>query len=73
MVTGGSSGEPENFSTWRTQDKSYVFGNIKQTCNLYLAVVHIWDKHFGFPFVPKKDPMPGKCMIHNLVDYGDEE
>jgi hypothetical protein len=58
MGTGGGPGVPENFATWETQDESYVLLYTQQDANLYLAVVHIWDKLYGFPFVPRRDPMP---------------
>ena len=41
----------------------------QQASNLYLAVVHIWDKLYGFPFVPRRDPMPEDCTIDNIVDF----
>ena len=74
MGTGGGAGAPENFSTWQTRDKTYVSTYIQQATNLYLTVVHIWDKQVGFPFVPKRDPMPVDCMIDDPafdVEQGD--
>ncbi len=72
--TGGGPGAPENFSTWQTQDETYVSQYTQQSCNLYLAVVDIWDKQFGFPFVPRRDPMPDNCMIDDIVNFkGGEE
>jgi hypothetical protein len=73
LGTGGSPGAPENFSTWQTQGEGYMSQNTQQACNIYLVVVHIWDKQFEFPFVPKKDPMPDNCMIDDIVDFGDGE
>ena len=72
MGTGGGAGAPENFSTWQTRDETHVSTYIQQATNLYLAVVHIWDKQFGFPFVPKRDPMPRDCMIDDST-FGVEQ
>jgi hypothetical protein len=33
------------------------------------VVVHIWDKLYGFPFLPRIDPMPDKCIIDDHVDF----
>jgi hypothetical protein len=46
---------------------------MRQDFNLYLAVVHIWDKLYGFPFVPRRDPLPEECMIDDPVDFEYEE
>ncbi len=73
MGTGGGSGAPENFSTWPTCDETHVSTYIQQNTNLYLAVVHIWDKQFGFPFVPKRDPMPVDCMIDTPAAFAVEQ
>ncbi len=52
MRTGGGPGAPKNFATWETWDESYVSLYTQQDAYLYLVVVHIWDKQYGFPFVP---------------------
>jgi hypothetical protein len=74
MGTGGGPRAPENFSTWKTWDETYVSQYTQHLSHLYLAVVHIWDKQFGFPFVPKRDPMSDDCMIDDIVEFpGGEE
>jgi hypothetical protein len=75
MGTGGGPGAPKNFFTWETWDESYVLLYTQQDANLYLAMIHIWDKLYGFPFVPRtrRDPMPDKCMIDDPVDFEYEE
>jgi hypothetical protein len=40
---------------------------MQQASNLYLAVVHIWDKIYGFPLVPQRDPMSDHCMIDDPI------
>ncbi len=67
MGTGDGPGAPKNFATWETRDESYVSLYTQHDANLYLAVVHIWDKQYGFPFVPRRDPMPDHCMIDELL------
>jgi hypothetical protein len=44
MGTGGGPGAPKNFATCETQAESYMSLYMQQDANLYLAVVHIWDK-----------------------------
>ncbi len=73
MWTGGGPGAPENFATWETWDESYILLYMQQDANLYLAVVHIWDKLYGFPFVPRRDSMPDDCMIDDPVEFEYEE
>jgi hypothetical protein len=73
MGTGGGPGAPKNFATWQTRDESYVSQYTQCLSHLYLAVVHIWDKQFGFPFVLKMDPMPDDCMIDDIVEFGGGE
>jgi hypothetical protein len=74
MGTGDGPGAPENFSTWQTWDETYVSQYTQHLSHLYLTVVHIWDKQFGFPFVSKMDPMPDDCMIDDVIDFaGGEE
>ncbi len=73
MGTGGGPGAPENFSTLQTWDETYVSHYTQHLSHLYLAVVHIWDKQFGFPFVPNMDPMPGNCMIDDVIEFAGRE
>ncbi len=51
LGTGGGPGVPKNFATWETRDESYASLYMQQDANLYLVVVHIWDKLYDFPFV----------------------
>jgi hypothetical protein len=69
MGTGGGPGVPKKFATWETRDESYVLLYMQQDANLYLAVVHTWDKLYDFPFVPRKDPMPDNSMIDDPIDF----
>ncbi len=73
MRTGGGPGVPQNFAKWETRDESCILFYTQQDANLYLTVVHIWDKLYGFLFVPTRDPMPDKCMIDDPVDFEYEE
>jgi hypothetical protein len=57
MGTGCGPGAPKNFATWETRDEN---------ANLYLVVVHIRDKLYGFPFVQRRDPMPALSLLADL-------
>jgi len=73
MGTGGGPGAPKNFLTWETRDESYVALYTQQASGSYLAVVHIWDKNYGFPLVSRRDPMPDHCMIDDTIDGANED
>ncbi len=75
MGTGGGPGAPRNVATWETRDESYILLYTQQDANLHLAVIRIWDNLYGFPFVPRRDPMPDDCMIDDPIDfeYGKEQ
>ena len=63
MGTGGGPGDDANFAAWQQQDECNVVRYTNQLSNIYLSVVHSWDKQFGFPFVSVKDNIPSECTI----------
>ncbi len=75
MGTGGGSGAPKNFAMWETWDVNYISLYMQQDANSYLLAVHIWNKLYGFPFFPRRVPMPDDCMVDDPLDfeYGKEE
>jgi hypothetical protein len=44
-----------------------------QPSNIYLSVVHSWDKQFGFPFVSVKDALPTECAIDSSFDFSQQD
>ena len=38
---------------------------LEQANQLYLAIIHIWDKDRGYAFIVSKYPMPDNCQIYN--------
>ncbi len=69
MGTGGGPGDDENFAAWQQRDECNVVWYTNQPSNIYLSVVHSWDKQFGFPFVAVKDPLPVECAIDSSFDF----
>ncbi len=52
MGTGGGSGLPENYVVWQERDETTITGYIPQiAADLYLTVVHMWDRMYDYPFV----------------------
>ncbi len=75
MGTGGGPGDDANFAAWQQRDECNVVRYTNQPSNIYLSVVHSWDKQFGFPLVSVKDPLPMECAIDSSFDLsgiGDE-
>ena len=68
MGTGGGPGDDANFAAWQQRDECNVVHYTNQSAHIYLSVVHIWDKQFGFPFVSFKDPLPLECAIDSSFD-----
>jgi hypothetical protein len=63
MGTGGGTGAPEGFSVWENRHEAYVVNYDVQPCNIYLSLVYMWDKQYGYCFVDKKDQLPPDCAI----------
>ena len=66
--TGGGPGAPENFAAWKERDETNVIKYSQQASNIYLSVVHMWDKMFQFPFVRERSPMPEGCVIDDACE-----
>ncbi len=56
MGTGGGPGNDANFAAWQHRDECNVVRYTNQPSNIYLLVIHSWDKQFSVPFVAVKDP-----------------
>ncbi len=64
MGTGGGSGMPENYLIWQERDETMITGCISQiTADLYLTVVHIWDRMHDYPFVAIREQIPQEARI----------
>jgi hypothetical protein len=72
MGTGGGPGDDANFAAWQQRDECNVVRYTNQPSNIYLSVVHSWDKAFGFPFVSVKDPLPTECAIDSSFDFSQD-
>ena len=68
MGTGGGPGDDANFAAWQQRDECHVVRYTTQPSNIYLSLVHTWDKQFGYPFVSLKDPLPNECAIDSIFD-----
>ena len=76
--TGGGPGADENFAAWeqRCETNVVTYTTGSQPSLIYLSVVHMWDKHYDFPFVTVKDTMPiGYCVDDDFGknDFNDED
>ena len=62
--TGGRSSSDENYVAWQQRNECHVVNYTNQQASLiYLTVVHMWDKMYGFPFVSAKNSLPLECAI----------
>jgi hypothetical protein len=54
--TGGGPGADENFHNWMQHDNPCVVAYLfVQHSKLYLSLVKMWDRSYGYVFVDKKD------------------
>jgi hypothetical protein len=57
--TGGRPGAGENFHSWMECDDTcvvtYLYG---QHSNIYLSLVKMWERSYGYVFVEKKEQLP---------------
>ena len=63
--TGGGPGDEANDVVWQDKDPANVCRYLEQANQLYLTIIHIWDKDRGYTFIVSKDPMPDSCQIEN--------
>ena len=68
MGTDGRPGDDANFAAWQQWDECHAVCYTTQLSNIYLSLVHTWDKQFGYPFVSLKDPLPNECAIDSIFD-----
>jgi len=73
MGTGGGPGDDANFAAWQQRDECNVVRYSNQLSNIYLSVVHSWDKQFGFPFVSVKDVLPTECAIDSSFEFSQHD
>ena len=66
--TGGGPGEDEGFVSGKNRD-SEMFSNahVLGQNNIYLTIVHMWDKSVGFVITEVKDPIPSDFTIDETV------
>ena len=67
--TGGGLGADKNFAAWEQCDECCVVNYTNQPSNIYLSVIHMWDKDYCFPFVSVKDPLPLDCSINDRLNF----
>ncbi len=64
MGTGGGPGMPENYVIWQERDETTFTGYISQvTADLYLTIVHMWDRMYDYPFVTTREQIPQEARI----------
>ena len=69
MGTGGGPGYPENFNNWQARDSEWVAMYLNdQKCNLFLTVIHMWDKQHKFPMVKIVGSVPPESQIDDCID-----
>lgn len=69
MGTGGGPGYPENFNNWQVRDSEWVAMYLNdQKCNLFLTVIHMWDKQHQFPMVKIVCSVPPESQIDDCID-----
>jgi len=74
--TGGGSGAPEDFSIWENRDPVLFVNYSNQATRIYLSVIYMWDKEFGFPLVTKKASVPTNAAVDDNVlfrSYGHDD
>ena len=62
--TGGGSGNVADVVSWRErEDVHFANYNHKVKECLYMTVVHMWNKNYGYPFYAEKEEIPVHCQI----------
>jgi hypothetical protein len=62
--TGGGPGADENFHNWMERDNTCVVTYLSgQHSNIYLSLVKMWDRSYGYVFVEKKEQLPEDVCI----------
>jgi hypothetical protein len=68
--TGGGSGAEEDFAIWEERDHILFVIYSNQPARIYISVVYIWDKQYGFPLVTQKDTVPAYAAIDDDSLFG---
>ena len=64
--TGGGPGAEEHFATWEERNEYHCASYTSQPVNMYLSVVHIWDKLYDFPL--HKMTAKGTLPVESAID-----
>ena len=69
--TGGGPGADEDFATWEERDEYHCATYTSQPVNMYLSVVHIWDKLYDFPLhkMTAKGTLPVESAIDDFYNH----
>ncbi len=73
--TDGGPGADENFHNWMECDDTCVVTYPSgQHSNIYLSLVKMWDKSYGYVFVEKKEQLPKDvCIGDTYSGRGDDD
>lgn len=71
--TGGGSGAGEDFSVWEIRDPILFVDYSNQAARIYLSVVYIWDKEYGFILVTKKETIPASAAFDDCFMRMDDD
>jgi hypothetical protein len=73
--TGGGPGADENFHNWMERDDTCVVTYLSgQHSNIYLSLVKMWDRSYGYVFVEKKEQLPEYVFIGDTYSgRGDDD
>jgi hypothetical protein len=71
--TGGGPGADEYFHNWMECDNTCVVTYLSgQHSNIYLSMVKMWDRSYGYVFV-NKDQLPGNVCIGETYSGRDDD
>jgi hypothetical protein len=67
--TGGGDGDPVAYSVWQERDPltAVTYSAKHSKGKIYLSVVHIMDKQFGFPLTIVKGSIPEDLVVDDAV------
>jgi hypothetical protein len=73
--TGGGPGADENFHNWMERDDTCVVTYLSgQHSNIYLSLVKMWARSYGYVFVKKKEQLPEDvCIGDTYSGRGDDD
>jgi hypothetical protein len=63
--TGGGPGRDEDYMIWQERDPLDFCSYSNQHSHLYLTLVYILDKQYGFLLTEEKPPLPPGCRVED--------